>query len=134
MIDRLVGRAGGGLDIDSSSDSQRLSWNIGQVVTVLVWVLVLSKYLYAIVCKSWTCPYTSSLDADTVTVGLEKVFELRLPDEFTVQKKPIVKEDEEVSVATDERDKGRAIVATASAPVNSEGMWERQTVNSRHTD
>lgn len=43
-----------GLDIDSSSDSQRLSWNMGQVVAVLVWVPVLSKYLYAIFCKC--CP------------------------------------------------------------------------------
>ena len=78
--------------------------------------------------------YPASLDAETITVGLEKVFELRLPDEFTVQKKPVIKEDQEVAAATDARDEGRAIMATASAPVNSEGMWERQPVNLRHTD
>lgn len=69
-----------------------------------------------------------------VKVGLEKVFELRLPDEFTVQKKPVVKEDAQEATATTDRGEDRAFVALASAPMNSEGMRERQSVNSRHTN
>ncbi|KAG9250697.1 uncharacterized protein F5Z01DRAFT_753379 [Emericellopsis atlantica] len=53
---------------DSSSSGSNLSWTLGQVVALLVWVPVLSKYFY------------------TLIFGVENGFQIRLSKSYTVRK------------------------------------------------
>lgn len=67
------------------------TWNIGQIIAMLVWAPVLLKYIYTSICELRPFRHTMCLYGPTLTaaalVGIPRGFEIRLPNEFEVVEK-----------------------------------------------
>lgn len=91
-------------------------WNIGQIIAMLIWVPVLAKYLYTVLCKCQIDPprrtrWHKHQFLTLFLVGMERGFAIRLSNAFTIRRKTEKDHD------TSEHDETVELQPTQTQPV-----------------